>query len=144
VLDLKISAMIPEDYIENPDLRLSLYRKIASAKDIKALTALAGEIRDRFGEPPEKTGRLIEIMELKALAKKLLVTRLINSSGKIRIFFAAESAVTPETILALYSSGKVNIRFLPEGGIELDLRGRRWDEIFAELKGLMEGLAPGG
>ncbi len=34
----------------------------------------------------------------------------------------------------------MKVKFLPEGGIELDLRGKSWNEVFRELKGIMEEL----
>jgi transcription-repair coupling factor (superfamily II helicase) len=140
VLDLKITAMVPEDYIVNPDLRLSLYRKIASARDKKMLKNLSEELRDRFGTPPEETQRLLEIMELKVIAKKLAITKIMNTRGKITLIFAQETPVTPEKVIFLYGKRKEGFKLLPEGGIELDLSGKPWDEMFEQIKEIMEEL----
>lgn len=140
VLDLKITAIIPESYIENPDLRLGLYRKIASAKDSRFLKELLDELKDRFGAPPEETLRLIEIMELKLLAKKLSVVKMQNIAGNIKIIFARETPVTSEKILSLYPVKEKHLKFLPEGGIELALRGKPWKEVFRELKEVLRKL----
>ncbi|MBI5100009.1 MAG: transcription-repair coupling factor [Nitrospirae bacterium] len=143
VIDLKITAVIPEEYIENPDLRLSIYRKIATAKDIKSLERLLEELKDRFGPPPEKTKRLLEIMELKTLAKRFLITRVQNINGRIQIIFGPDTQVSSQTIFSLYNTRKKILKFLPEGGIELDLRGKPWSDIFKELKRVMEELESG-
>ncbi len=74
------------------------------------------------------------------MAKKLFITKLENVAGKIRIIFATETPVTPEKIFSLYKTRKGYIKFLPEGGIELDLRNKKWNQIFRELKGVMEEL----
>jgi transcription-repair coupling factor (superfamily II helicase) len=140
VIDLKITAIIPDEYIENPDLRLSIYRKIASAKDKKSLDRIRDELKDRFGALPEKTGRLIEIMNLKVLAARLLISEIRNIEGKVRILFASDTPVSPEQIFALYSARKGYIKFVPEGGIELDLRGKGWAGVYKELKGLIKEL----
>ena len=79
VIDLKTSAVISEEYIENPELRLSTYRKIASAKDIASLSGIFDELKDRFGGPPERTKKLIDIMKLKVAAKDLYITRITNT-----------------------------------------------------------------
>ncbi|MBI4683447.1 MAG: transcription-repair coupling factor [Nitrospirae bacterium] len=139
-IDLRVTAIISEEYIENPDIRLSIYRKVASAKDTKSLKKILDELKDRFGEPPEETKRLIEIMELKITAMKLYITRLDNVEGRIRIFFATETPVTPQQLFALHETRKGWIKFLPEGGIELNLKGKPWEKIFRELKGVMEEL----
>jgi transcription-repair coupling factor (superfamily II helicase) len=140
VLDLKTTAVIPESYIENPDLRLSFYRRIASVKDRNFLGEVREELRDRFGAPPEVTRRLLEVMELKLLAEKLSVTRIQNMAGRIKIVFAPEAPVTSQQIFSLYKNREKNLKFLPEGGIELDLRGKEWNEIFIELKTVMEAI----
>lgn len=143
VINLGITAVIPEEYIEDPDLRLSVYRKIASAKEIKALRNMLDELKDRFGKLPEKTERLIEIMELKVMAKNLYITKMDNLSGRIRIYFASETPVKPERILSLYRDEREFLSFLPEGGIELDLRKKSWNEIVIELKDILEELGGG-
>ncbi|RJQ18067.1 MAG: transcription-repair coupling factor [Nitrospiraceae bacterium] len=140
VIDLKMTAAIPEEYIEDPDLRLSVYRKIASAKDIRAIERLFDELKDRFGPPPEKTKRLLDIMELKVLAKKLAVAKVQNIAGRVQIFFAPETPVASQTIFSLYETRKKTLRFLPEGGIEMDFRGKDWDHIFREVKRAMEEM----
>jgi len=144
IVDLKTSAVIPEEYIEDPDLRLSAYRKIVSAKDINSINGLFKELKDRFGEPPERTKKLIDIMEIKVLAKDLYITKVINTSGRVSMLFAPETPVRPEKIFMLYENRQEFIKFLPEGGIELDLRGRKWNETINEIKGVIEELKSSG
>ncbi len=141
VIELKTRALVSEDYIENPDLRMSLYRKIASAKEVGSLEKILDELKDRFGPPPDDTRRLIEIMEIKVLAMKLFITRIENNSGMIRIIFAEDTPVMPEQIFSLQRARKGRIKFLPEGGIELNLKGQPWIEIFSELRSAFDELA---
>ena len=139
-LDLNITALISEDYIESPELRLSLYRKIATAKKVEILQKILNELRDRFGPPPEKTRRLIEIMELKVMASGLSITKIQNVSGRYRIIFANETEVAPELLFALQKTRKERVRFLPEGGIEIDMRGKKWAAVHDELQGVLHEL----
>ena len=144
-IDLKVTAMVPEEYIENPDVRLSVYRKIASAKNIASIGNLRSELKDRFGPLPDAAKRLLDIMELKIMAAALFITRMVNLGGNIRILFAPETPVTPEQLFALHGTRKGSIKFLPEGGIELLLRGKPWKTVCNELKTVMEELgAPVG
>ena len=140
VVDLKSSAVIPDEYIENPEIKLSIYRKISSAKDTKTLHDIHNELKDRFGPPPEKTSRLIDVMELKVLARQLYILKIINTGGRIRILFAPETPVSPEDLFALHETRKGRIKFLPEGGIELGLKGRNWDDTVKEIKEVMKEL----
>jgi transcription-repair coupling factor (superfamily II helicase) len=139
-LDLKVKASIPEEYIEDPDLRLSIYRKIAMAKDQTSLQKMRDELRDRFGQLPEKAERLVEIMEIKVAAVTLFIHKIQNVGGKVRVLFAPETSVSTEKIFALHNTRKAHLKFLPEGGIELDLRGKNWDDVYLEVMGVMEEL----
>ncbi|MEW6600003.1 MAG: transcription-repair coupling factor [Nitrospirota bacterium] len=140
ILDLKVTAIVSERYIENPEVRLSVYRKIASAKDIDSLKRLLNELKDRFGPPPEETERLINIMGLKVQAKKLLIMKIENIEGRVRIIFSPETAVTPQQLFDLHTTRKGWIKFLPEGGIELNLKGKPWDKLYMVLKTIMQEL----
>jgi len=140
VLELKVTALIPENYIENPMLRLSTYRKIASINTMDQLNKLRDELRDRFGTPPEETERLLQIMELKLLARRFAITTIQNISGRVKILFAPETPVTPEKIFSLYKGREGLLKFLPEGGIELNLRDKKWKEVFKEVKEILKEL----
>ncbi len=78
--------------------------KTALAKNSNYLKELLEKLKDRFGAPPEETSRLIEIMELKVLAKKLSVTKIQNTAGRIKIIFAPETEVTHQKILSIYEN----------------------------------------
>ncbi len=139
LLELKIAAMISEQYVEDANLRLGLYRRLASVKTAEKLKDFLSELKDRFGEPPEETLRLIDVMELKLMAKKLLITKIQNISGMIGVIFATNTKVTPQMLFSLYDKKKRHIKYLPDG-LEMDLKGKRWEEVFGELKGIMEKL----
>jgi transcription-repair coupling factor (superfamily II helicase) len=139
-IDLKINAGISEDYIDDPAVRLSIYRRVASVKDIKALDSLRDELKDRFGTPGDPAVRLLDIMELKIMAGRLMITSISRTAGRVRILFSPETPVRSESLFALHKTRKGRIRFLPEGGVELDLRDRAWSVIFSEIKGLLEEL----
>ena len=140
-IDLKITASIPEEYIEDPDLRLSIYRKIATAKDQVSLQNMRIELKDRFGQLPEKAARLIEIMEIKVAAVSLFIIKIQNEAGKVRVLFAPETPVSTDKIFALHDTRKKHLKFLPEGGVELDLRGKKWNDVYREVMGIMEELS---
>ena len=140
VIDLRITALIPENYVENPDLRLGLYRRIASAKNTGTLDELLEELRDRFGEPPDPVIRLVEIMDLKITAKQLGISRIQNRSGRIRIYFATGTAVSPEKILEQHKNSDEFLKFFPDNSIELDLTHKQQHELPGKLKEMLQAL----
>ncbi|MBI4844100.1 MAG: transcription-repair coupling factor [Nitrospirae bacterium] len=141
VINLKKSASIPESYIEDPTLRLSIYKKISSIKRASEITAMKDELRDRFGEPPPEALRLMDIVELKLLARSLAVSKIENLNGMVSIIFSPESPVSPEKVLSLYNKKEKGLRFLFERGIELDMKGMEWGDMHEKLKNVMARLA---
>ena len=70
-LSLDVEALLPEEYIEEVGVRLSLYKRLAAAADENEVTEIATEMEDRFGPPPGVTRNLIELMRLKTELRRL-------------------------------------------------------------------------
>ncbi|HLB58093.1 MAG TPA: transcription-repair coupling factor, partial [Gammaproteobacteria bacterium] len=86
-IDLKICALIPEDYLPDPHQRLILYKRIANAKNSDALADLRVEMIDRFGLLPEPIQNLFEVTELKLKAEKLGIQKIKLQQKYVAIEF---------------------------------------------------------
>lgn len=139
VIELKTAAFIPEEYIEDVTLRLSFYRRIASLKSENEVFDFEGELRDRFGKPPEEVIDLLRIMRVKILAKALSITKIQEARGKVRVFFSPDTPVQPANIFSLHNKKRRPVKFLPDG-FELDLKGAEWEEIYKAVYGALEEL----
>lgn len=137
-INLRISAFIPEEFIEDITLRLSIYRKIASAKNDEDLSALMEELKDRFGKLPIEVQNLFDIMRLKMLAMKFLITDIEEVNGNIRIIFSKDTKVAAEKILGLRDMDD-RIRFLQEG-FEIKAKNLAWDKTYRFTKEVLEKL----
>jgi transcription-repair coupling factor (superfamily II helicase) len=62
------SAVIPASYMEDENLRVTMYRKIAQAATETEIDRLHEELRDRFGPLPEPLDRLLKIARLRIIA----------------------------------------------------------------------------
>lgn len=138
-ISLRVSAFIPDEFIEDITLRLSIYRKIASARDDEGLNALVDEIKDRFGRLPAEVQNLFDVMRLKIMARKLKVTDIEEVSGNIRIIFSKGTRVEAENILGLRDTVGDRIRFLPEG-FEIKAKNLAWSETYKLIRGILERL----
>ncbi|MBI2845552.1 MAG: transcription-repair coupling factor [Chloroflexi bacterium] len=67
-IDLPLQAYLPQDYVADPTLRLSLYRRLAGLSNLDEVEAMEQELRDRFGEIPEPAQNLLYVLRLKVLA----------------------------------------------------------------------------
>ncbi len=58
-LSFDVDALLPEAYVADVGVRLSLYKRLASAIDESEIDDLATEMEDRFGSPPPEARRLV-------------------------------------------------------------------------------------
>lgn len=114
VLNLNIDAHIPEEYIEDVTIRLSMYRRAARARSEEEIQELASEMRDRFGNMPIEVKNLLEVVRLKTMAKKLMIRNILERNGRIRFSFSEETPVKVEDISGLYKRFH-GIRFHSDG-----------------------------
>jgi len=81
-LDLPLDARIPATYIEDEELRLQLYRRIAGITHAEALDEMRRELIDRFGKDaltgsvPEEIDNLFFQIHIKSLAARAGVDRI--------------------------------------------------------------------
>jgi transcription-repair coupling factor (superfamily II helicase) len=131
VIELKTSAFIPEDYVEDITLRLSFYRRIAALNTGQEIEEFEDELRDRFGSPPAELRNLLKVMKLKILARELSITKIQEVKGKVQFLFSPDTAVQPAQVFDLHKKRK-GLKFLSEG-FEIDLQGAGWEKVFEEV-----------
>ncbi|MDO4626050.1 MAG: transcription-repair coupling factor [Pasteurellaceae bacterium] len=75
-IDLRVPALLPDDYLNDVNMRLSFYKRIAGAETKSALDELKVELIDRFGLLPDASKNLMQIAELRMLAKQLKIIKI--------------------------------------------------------------------
>jgi transcription-repair coupling factor (superfamily II helicase) len=92
-------VMIPEDYVEDLTLRLSLYKRLSSLEADEEIDAFAEEMADRFGPIPDEVRQLLGIMRIKLLCRAVNVEK-IDAGPKGLIFgFRDNSFAEPEALM---------------------------------------------
>jgi transcription-repair coupling factor (superfamily II helicase) len=100
-VELHLPALIPDDYLPDVHTRLTLYKRIASARHDEALRDLQVEMIDRFGLLPEPTKTLFAIAGLKLMATPLGIRKLDFGPNGGRITFRDKPEVDPMAIIRL-------------------------------------------
>ena len=100
-VELKLPALLPEDFIFDVSMRLSFYKRIASAKDDNELDDIQVELIDRFGLLPEPTKNLFHIAKLRIDAESLGISRIDAGDLGGSIEFNSKTEVDPMTIISL-------------------------------------------
>lgn len=70
-IELRVPALLPDDYLPDVNMRLSFYKRIASSESLDQLKDLKIELIDRFGLLPEATKNLFAITQLRLAAQPL-------------------------------------------------------------------------
>jgi len=100
-IELHLSALIPEDWIGDIHMRLTLYKRIASARDEAGLRELQVEMIDRFGLLPQPTKHLFQIAELRQKARNIGVNRIDFGATGGRMEFTGDTTANPAALLEM-------------------------------------------
>ena len=110
-IDLRVPALLPEDYLGDVNMRLSFYKRIAGAENKNALDELKVELIDRFGALPEATKNLLQIAELRLLAKALKIIKIDGTLHGGFIEFGPNTDLDPMKFLNLIKQQPAVFKF---------------------------------
>ncbi|KTD40734.1 transcription-repair coupling factor [Legionella parisiensis] len=100
-IDLRISAIIPEEYIPDIHNRLIMYKRIANAKNKEQLHDLQIELIDRFGLLPQQVKHLLLITELKLKAEKMGIQKISAGAQHGKLEFSENPSIDPGVLIHL-------------------------------------------
>lgn len=118
-IELRIPALLPDDYIADVNQRLSLYKQLASCQTKEAIDEFQVECIDRFGLLPVPAKQLIKVAELKLIAKALGIVKIDVTSIGGTIEFKENTPVDPGFIIQLVQTRSDTFKF--EGSQKLRL-----------------------
>ncbi len=75
-INVGASVLIPEEYVPDLNVRLSLYRRLSDAEQAEDREALAAELIDRFGPLPDEAQQLLKIVGIKANCRKACIEKI--------------------------------------------------------------------
>ncbi len=121
-INLRIPALIPDDYLPDIQLRLMMYKRIASTREIGLLQDLKVEMIDRFGLLPPSAQHLFAVQEIQIQAHQMGINRLDASAEQGRLEFSPQTRVNPASLIRLIQSaprrykleGSTRLRFSME------------------------------
>ena len=105
-INLHAPALLPDDYCGDVHLRLSFYKKLATAQNADQIDALLEEIVDRFGKLPAQGQTLIDVHRLRVLAKPYGVAKVDAAPGVITLSFKKDAPIEPMKIISLIQKNK--------------------------------------
>ena len=110
-IELRVPALLPDDYLGDVNMRLSFYKRIAAAESKSELDELKVELIDRFGLLPDATKNLLQIAELRLLVEPLKVVRIDAGTQGGFIEFSPKAQVNPDKFIQLIQREPIVYRF---------------------------------
>jgi transcription-repair coupling factor (superfamily II helicase) len=114
-LSFDVEALLPESYVAEVGVRLSLYKRLSGAIDDAEVTALANEMEDRFGPPPLEAKQLIELMRVKTQLRQLRVRGCEATAKAVTLHLSDDTPLDPLKVGALVATKKSPYRLSPDG-----------------------------
>jgi len=131
-INLHLPVGIPEDYIQDRSVRLSLYRRAASILNSKQIEGLRNEFVDRFGPLPETVENLLLQLEIKLLAESAGLESISIQNGQLNLQYPEGKPLPqPWEFDSRVRFGESSV------WVPLDLQKDNWD---GELISILEGL----
>lgn len=103
-VEMRLPALLPDDYIPDVNTRLSMYKQIASVSSDDELGELKIELIDRFGLLPDATQNLLSVAQLKLLAASLKVKKIEAHDKGGFIEFYPDADINPMYLVKLLQS----------------------------------------
>jgi len=108
--DLSVEAGIPDSYVESPEQRMDLYRRIAMIQNEADADDMTDELVDRFGDPPRSVNNLIYVALLRGKAAEAGITEISQKSGRIMFKLLNFDMSVISTLYAMQEySGKLKV-----------------------------------
>ena len=86
LVDLPISAHIPDNYISDNAQRLEIYRRIADIRTVEDSMDVFDELIDRFGEPPVAVQGLVDVALLRNMAAAIGIKEIKQQQGSLLLY----------------------------------------------------------
>lgn len=106
-VNLHTSALLPNEYCPDINMRLSIYKRLSHAEDESTLWEIQEELTDRFGKLPEPALMLMMTHRLRLMAQKIGLFKIdISEENALLVFNANDNKIDPVTIIELIQKNR--------------------------------------
>jgi transcription-repair coupling factor (superfamily II helicase) len=95
-------------------VRLSIYKRLADARDENEAQAIAAEMQDRFGRPPPEARRFVHLMTLKTELRRLKTLACEASARTVTLHLRDDTPLDGAKLSALLAREKLPYKLSPD------------------------------
>ena len=141
-INLRLPALIPEDYLPDVQARLILYKRIANATDGDALRDLQVEMIDRFGLLPDSLKNLLRVTAIKQTAQTLGIKKIEAGPNGGKFEFEQQPKIEPITLVKLVQSKPATYRLVGAAALSFTAALEEYEQRFEFVERLLQTLTP--
>ncbi len=139
-INLGTAVLIPETYVEDLAVRLSLYRRLAAITSDAERESFAAELIDRFGPMPAETRELMEVTSIKARCKRLGIAKL-DAGPKGAVFtFRDDTPLDPPALMMLVRARPSQLKLRPDSKLVFNAAAGDSSHRRTQIKALLSEL----
>ncbi len=136
-ITIGVPVLIPDDYVADLGLRLSLYRRAADLDSAQAVEGFAAELIDRFGPLPSEVENLLEIVQIKALCRTVGVEKLDAGPKGAVLAFHNDQFANPAGLVEFIATQVGRVKLRPDHRL---VYRRDWTKVADRLRGARDML----
>lgn len=137
-INLGLPVMIPDKYIPDLNLRLSIYRRIAALATRQEIETCAAELIDRFGPLPDDVENLLDLVEIKQLCRHAGVQRIDAGPKGAVIAFHPTTRMDIQKLVQYIAKQTGTAKIRPDDQKLVFMRA--WDDMNARMRGVHKVL----
>ncbi|MBE7220023.1 MAG: transcription-repair coupling factor, partial [Caulobacteraceae bacterium] len=108
------AVLIPDDYVPDLGVRLSIYRRLSEAEKPEDREALAAELIDRFGPLPDEADQLLKVVGIKGLCRQAGIAKIDAGPKGVVVAFRNDAFANPAGLVAFVQKRASEVRIRPD------------------------------
>ena len=113
LMELEYTGYIPDTYVTVPQIKMEIYKKIASITTDQEFESIVNELSDRFGPIPDEVSSLLALAEIRIICGKLSIKSIKEKQGEVKVEFGNTSNFSIDKFMKLIKDNPGTIHLNP-------------------------------
>ena len=139
-VNMHLPALIPDEYLPDVNMRLTLYKRLSNCQSKEDLHELQVEMIDRFGLLPDEVKALFQLAELRQFGEQLGLKKIEAGPNSGRLQFTENTAVEPMTIVSMVKNNPAIFRLQNNDQLSFTMPMDSAEQRFSEVNKILQQL----
>ena len=139
-VNMHLPALIPDGYLPDVNMRLTLYKRLSNCQTKEDLHELQVEMIDRFGLLPDEVKALFQLAELRQFGEQLGLKKIEAGPNGGRLQFTENTAVEPMTIVSMVQNNPAIFRLQNNDQLSFTMPMDSAEQRFSEVNKILQQL----